>query len=249
MKDGIEKIDPQSDENSKQEENILRQKVEPKNLETFKFQERPQFLDESVTEKDEDHIRRTPTFEEQEKMDESINKLGNLFEGSNVRWQLDGALNISIMKGDYIGVHKDVDLSIESDDLEKLNDQLGIRGYGLFLSTDHPTDPTKRQMEHVGAQQFREAPEANLMIAAVNEDGKIKENETLNYVDVHLVKRDEQGNPLGPGGVKLPSKWYEPQLKKYQEVEINLSHPAKVAYFKIREQDLLTLLIFECWLK
>lgn len=228
MKEWMEKYIPSPEEVITPE-----QKATLKTRERFKFQERPQFLDESVTEQDKGDVRRTPTPEERETIDKNIKKLGKIFESSDVRWQLDGALNISLMKGDYIGVHKDVDLGIESDDLEKLDDQLGRNGYGLFLSTEHPTDPTKRQMERVDAQQFREAPEAHLMIAAIDEQGKIKENETLNYVDVHLVKRDEQGNPLGHGEIKLPSKWYESQPKNYQGAEINLSHPTKVAYFKI----------------
>ena len=201
--------------------------------ERYKFQERPQFPDESVLEHDKDDVRRIPKPEEKESMDSNVAKLGKIFNGSDIGWQLDGALNISLMKGEYIGVHKDVDLSVESKDLEKLDTQLIKNGYGLFLSTEHPNDKTKRQMERVGAQQFREAPEAHLMIAAIDGQGKIRENEGLNYIDVHLVKRDKDRNPLGYSGVKLPQKWYEPQPKIYQGSEVNLSHPAKVAYFKI----------------
>jgi hypothetical protein len=209
------------------------QKAASENRERLKFQERPRFLDEPTIDQNEGGIRRIPKLEEREAMDSDINKLGKIFGGSNVRWQLDGALNISLMKGEYIGVHKDVDLSIEADDLEKLDDQLGQQGYGLFLSTEHPTDKTKRQMERVGPRQFREASGVHPMIVAIDEYGKIKENEKLNYIDVHLIKRDKEGNPLGHGGVKLPVKWCEPQPKEYQGTEINLSHPAKVAYFKI----------------
>jgi len=234
MREGMEKYTPPPEEIAKAEKMMTpEQKVASETRERFKFQERPQFLDELITEQDKGDVRRMPTPEERESMDSNISKLGKIFEGSDVRWQLDGALNISLMKGEYIGVHKDVDLSIEANDLEKLDDQLGRNGYGLFLSTEHPTNETKRQMERVSARQFREAPEAHLMIAAIDEQGKIKENEKLNYIDVHLVKRDADKNPLGYGEVKLPAKWYEPNTKSYQGAEINLSHPAKVAYFKI----------------
>lgn len=208
-------------------------KIVPESPKYIRFQERPQFLDESVTEDETEGVRRMPSTRERESMDSNISKLGKLFEGSDVKWQLDGALNISLMSDDYIGVHKDVDLSIEDSDLEKLEHQLSQNNYGLFLSTEHPTDSEKRQMEHVSAQKFREAPETHLMIAAVDEQGKIKEGEKLNFIDVHLVRRDEKGNPLGYAEIKLPSKWYEPQPKSYQGSNINLSHPAKVAYFKI----------------
>lgn len=200
--------------------------------EQFRNQERPAFFDETVLDQDKGDERREPTDAEREQMNENMQKLGNIFEGSDVSWQLDGALNISLMKGEYIGVHKDVDLTIDPDDLEKLEQQLFSKGYGLFLSSEHE-DPKKRKMEWASAGEFREAPEEHLMIAAVDEQGKIREGESLNFLDVHLVKRDEEGRPLGFGGVPLPEKWYEPQQTTFQEAEINLSHPAKVAYFKL----------------
>ncbi len=200
--------------------------------EQFRHQERPAFFDETVLDQDKGDERRAPTDAEREQMNRDMKKLGNIFEGSDVRWQLDGALNISLMKGEYIGVHKDVDLTIDPDDLENLEQQLFSKGYGLFLSSEHE-DPKKRKMEWVASDEFKEAPEEHLMIAAVDEQGKIREGESLNFLDVHLIKRDEQGKPLGFGGVPLPEKWYEPQPTTFQEEEINLSHPAKVAYFKL----------------
>lgn len=200
--------------------------------EQFRHQERPAFFDETVLDQDKGDERREPTDAEREQMNEDMQKLGDIFEGSDVRWQLDGALNISLMKGEYIGVHKDVDLTIDPEDLEKLEQQLFSKGYGLFLSAEHE-DPKKRKMQWASAGEFREAPEEHLMIAAVDEQGKIREGESLNFLDVHLVKRDEEGRPLGFGGVPLPEKWYEPQQTTFQEAEINLSHPAKVAYFKL----------------
>ena len=200
--------------------------------EQFRHQDRPAFFDETVLDQDKGDERRQPTDVEKEQMDGDIKKLGDIFEGSDVRWQLDGALNVSLMKGDYIGVHKDVDLTVDPDDLERLEQQLFSKRYGLFLSSEHE-NPKKRKMEWVSASEFREAPEEHSMIAAVDDQGKIREGESLNFLDVHLIKRDEQGRPLGFSGVPLPEKWYEPQLTIYQGAEINLSHPAKVAYFKL----------------
>lgn len=214
--------------------------------EQFRHQERPAFFDETVLDQDKGDERREPTDAKREQMNRNVEKLGDIFEGSDVRWQLDGALNISLMKGEYIGVHKDVDLTVDPDDLEKLEQQLFSKGYGLFLSSEHE-DPKKRKMKWVSASEFREAPEEHLMIAAVDEHGKIREDESLNFLDVHLIKRDEQGRPLGFGGVPLPEKWYEAQPTIFQGKEINLSHPAKVAYFKLHgkrgfdQTDLLSL--------
>ena len=82
----------------------------------------------------EDHLdRRPPTPEEREKMDRELIDLGNLMKDSNVWWQLDGALNISLSEGDYIGVHRDIDVSFLREDIPKLETYLKERGYGLFL--------------------------------------------------------------------------------------------------------------------
>ncbi len=214
--------------------------------ERFRHQERTAFPEEMILDQNKGDERREPTDAEIEQMNNDMKKLGGVFEGLDVHWQLDGAPNISLIKGEYIGIHKDVDLTIDPDDLEKLEQQLFSKGYGLFLSSEHE-DPKKQKMEWVTAGEFREASEEHLMITAVDEQGKIREGESLNFLDVNLVKRDEQGKPLGFGGVLLPEKWYEPQPTTFQGVEINLSHPAKVAYFKLHgkrgfdQTDLRTL--------
>lgn len=198
----------------------------------LRHQERPAFFDETVLDQDVRDTRREPNNAEREEMNEKLNKLGNLFECSGVRWQLDGALNISLMKGDFIGVHKDVDLTIDPDDLEKFEKILFAKGYGLFLSSQHE-DPNKRRMEWVSADEFRNAPDDHLMIVAFDEQGQILKDEPFNFLDVHLIKRDANGRPLGFYEAPLPKEWYEPQVVLFHGKDINLSHPAKVAYFKL----------------
>lgn len=198
----------------------------------LRHQERPAFFDETVLDQDFGDVRREPNSTEREEMNEKLIKLGSLFEGSGVRWQLDGALNISLMKGDFIGVHKDVDLTIDPDDLEKFEQELFTKGYGLFLSSRHE-DPNKRKMEWVSADEFRSAPDDHLMICTIDEQGQIRKDEPFNFLDVHLIKRDANGRPLGFYDVPLPEEWYEPQTVLFHGKNINLSHPAKVAYFKL----------------
>lgn len=176
-------------------------------------------------------------------MDQKIERLSVLLSKAPVRWQLDGALNISLLKGDYIGVHKDVDLSIEPEDLEALEEHLHKQGYGLFLHSKH-TDPNKKTMTWVATSEFRETPHERSLVA-IDPMGKIRFDATLNFVDVHLIQRDEKGNPLGFQGVPLPKKWYEPKPYIYKGNELFLSHPAKVMYFKLhgnRAYDLIDLL-------
>ena len=213
---------------------IQEAKTTPEAGESFQFQERYPFED-FMAHIDQDAERRPPTEEERQRMDSNLIQLGKIFEGSDIKWQIDGGLNISLVKGDYIGIHKDVDISIEESELEKIDTQLKKSGYGLFLSyPKNPKEPQgKKIMERVGAKKFSEAEQDHLMIASVDGKGKIKEGKTLNFIDVHLVKRNTEGNPTGGSGVELPEKWFEPQPTTFQGQEVNLSHPAKTAYFKL----------------
>ncbi len=231
----MEKYKPSSEEVAKAEEMMTpEQKTASEVRGRFKFQERDPF-DDFMEHIDQDAERRPPTPEEKGRMDANLVKLGKVFEGSDLKWHVDGALNISLAKGEYIGIHKDVDISIEQNELEKVDGQLERSGYGLFLS--YPKDPKepkgKKVMERVGAQEFTDEQSGHLMIAAIDEQGKIREGETLNFIDVHLVKRNQTGNPTGWGGVELPPKWFEARPVQFQGQEIHLSHPAKVAYFKL----------------
>ena len=112
-----------------------------------KIQERAAFHDESVLSEVGMGERRKASVEEKKSMDKNLEKLADIFEGSNIHWQLDGALNISLMNNnEYIGVHKDVDVTIDPDDLGKLEKQLFEKNYGLFLSSRHEEDINKRKM-------------------------------------------------------------------------------------------------------
>ncbi len=231
----MEQYTPSQEEIAKIEEAItLEQKTASEIRERYKYQELGSF-DYFMANIDKNEERRTPTPEEKERMDASLVQLGKIFGSSNTRWHIDGALNISLMKGEYIGIHKDVDISIEKDEIEKVDGQLARNGYGLFLSylknTEEPDG--KKIMERVGAKKFSEAELENLIIAAIDEQGKIKDGEMLNFIDVHLVKRNKSGRPVSWSGVELPDKWFEAQPIQYQGQEIHLSHPAKVAYFKL----------------
>lgn len=222
------------------------QKSATEEREEFFIQERDDWDDEAWVGKNE--VRKIPNDRERKAMDEDLKKLGEIFKGSGIKWQLDGALNISLMRGgDYIGVHKDTDISIELDDLEALDAHLLKSGYGLFLSYSENLEDrkSKKMMKRVGAQGFREANgHEHYMIAAIDERGKILKNENLNFIDTHLIQRSADGKPLGYGGAVLPEEWLESQPMEFQGEVINLSHPARVAYYKLhmkRDYDMIDL--------
>jgi hypothetical protein len=208
-------------------------KPEPEGPYSLKFQERSPFGD--FLARIDNGVRPEATPEDQERMDSNLVQLGKIFEGSNTNWHIDGALNISIRKGTYLGVHKDVDVAIEKADLPTMQQQLEANGYGLFFS--YPKNPDEPEganiMERVSAEKFAEGASDHLSIAAIDGNGKIRTGASLNFIDVHLVKRNEQGKPLDWGDVELPEEWFIAQPTQFKGQELHLSHPAKVAYYKL----------------
>ena len=181
---------------------------------------------------DENFVRKPPAPEAIEKMDKSIEELGQIFDKSDLNWHLDGALNISLMNGQYIGEHKDVDISVEKNELKSIQDQLLKNGYGLFLSyTKNETG--NKIMKRVGYKDFAESEAEHMLIAAIDQNGKIRQDKALNFVDIHIIQRNQNGEALGVSGTPIPKKWTEPQQIKFHDEKINLSHPGKVLYYKL----------------
>ncbi len=184
---------------------------------------------------DENYERRPPTETEAAEMDQRVKQLGEVMGDSPATWTLDGALNISLMKGKYIGYHKDVDISVEKNQLAELEAHLEQKGYGLFLSLPNKSAEGGHIMRRVSYLDFAQPVDSSIayIIAAIDEQGKIKEDEPLNYIDVHVVNRNDQDQPVGVSGMALPEKWFEPQPIEKDGSTINLSHPAKVVYYKL----------------
>ncbi|PIX62480.1 hypothetical protein CO057_04655 [Candidatus Uhrbacteria bacterium CG_4_9_14_0_2_um_filter_41_50] len=202
-------------------------------------QEQPPW--EDFTEKiDENFVRKKPSPEVIKTMNQSLRELGQAFEGSDLNWHLDGALNISLMNGagenpeKYIGEHKDVDISVEKGELEALEAQLLKNGYGLFLSRTE--DKTKNKiMRRASFRDFAESDAEHILIAAIDKNGKIRRDKALNFVDVHIIQKDETGKPLGVSGTPIPEKWVQPQPLEFQGRQINISHSGKVLYYKLHQ--------------
>lgn len=203
--------------------------------EPLPFQERDPFQD-FIEQIDAHGERRQPTQEERERMDRSLSALASLFKDSGVRWQLDGALNISLLKGDYIGIHKDIDVSIESADLPRLDEVLRARGYGLFLSRIEKTEGKGNKMilERVSSEDFLAATgvDRHPMIASVNAKGEVQEGGDLNFIDTHIIQRVD-GKPTGHHQVAVPESWYVTTNVVFHGTEIPVANPALVAYYKL----------------
>lgn len=230
-----EKYIPSEAEIKKAEEMMTPEQAEATRIrEQNVYQEREPFADEVLVGTYKEG--RLPSPEEVESMNNNLVRLGELFKDSELNWHLDGAINISLLKGEYIRAHKDIDISVEEDELQKLDELLGSKGYGLFLSypKNPENDSSEMIMERVGANDFKDTGFKHTMIAAIDQEGKIIDTEELNYIDVHVTSRDEKGCPLGRSQARLPKEWYEGRRVDFKDQEIKVSHPAKVAYFKIQ---------------
>lgn len=184
---------------------------------------------------DENFERKPITSEQENELNHRLEELGEVFKNSNLNWHLDGALNISLMNGGkYIGYHKDVDVSVEKEELAKLEAHLLKNGYGLFLSRTEGKEKNK-VMRRVGYENFHDSETEHMMIAAIDEKGKIRRDKFLNFVDVHIAERNAERQLLGKVGIVLPEKWAKPYPIELQGQQINLSHPGKVLYFKLHQ--------------
>jgi len=197
-------------------------------------QAQPPWEDFASVNVDQEAKRKPATPEQVKEMDKRMAELGDAFAGSKLNWHLDGALNISLLAGKYIGYHKDVDVSVEQTELAQLEAQLFDHGYGLFLSSTN-NETGERQLRRVGFRVFEDSEKEHMLIAAIDERGKLRDDKTLNFVDVHVVARNEAGEALGCSDVVIPEKWAKPYPVEFNGKQINLSHPGKVLYYKLHQ--------------
>lgn len=178
--------------------------------------------------------RRPPTRAEREKMDKEIVALGTIFKDSNMWWQLDGSLNISLRVGDYIGVHRDVDVSVLEKELSKLEKILLAKGYGLFLyKREKKGRKIKRTLRRVEYSDFSASNGWKTKIVAVNEKGEVNFGADLISIDTEVIKRDTKGKLRGWGGIVYPDSWLLGETIDFKGVSIRLSHPARFLFRKI----------------
>ncbi|MDP2951000.1 MAG: hypothetical protein Q8N55_01305, partial [bacterium] len=208
------------------------EKSSPENKEgdfEWLLQKWPAFNDEAFEEENIDlnGKRKPATPEQKEKMDNDFEKLGKLLEGSDISWFLGGAANISFAEGEYIGFHKDIDLSVEDGDLEKLEKHLKSKGYGLFIREGDIVGETT--WRRVGAKKVN----GDTVICRIDERGAIDKEDSLSFVDLYPIRRNKQGEAIGHFDIILPEKWFEPKIIDFKETKLNLSPPARLAYFKL----------------
>jgi hypothetical protein len=216
MKNPLELVFPTKEQSKKNE------------LQPFPFQ--GGFENKKITEEGE---RFSLSPERRDQLDTMIAEVAKLFEGSSVNWAIDGGLSVSLLRGEYMGEHRDLDVAVENSQLEQLQQLVESKGFGLFVTLN----PQKREtmiMKRVNWQEFSDAPTFLFWIIAVDEEGLIQKDKPLSFVNVHKIKRNEDDIPLSEEGYILPAEWFKSKTVEYQGKILNLAHPAKTAYYKLK---------------
>lgn len=182
---------------------------------------------------------REPTPERREKIENGLERLAEVFAGADFPWTLDGAVNISLYRGRFMRDHKDLDISVFSDDLHKLESLLKAHSYGLFVSRG--MGEQEMLVERVRADQLEaelHVGDPNIMIITIDAEDKIARDveDPINYSDlhVHVLEKEQQGILIHYTGMTLPKRFFEPIRKELPSGKsINLSQPGIVAYHKL----------------
>ncbi|HAS00153.1 MAG: hypothetical protein US57_C0002G0046 [Candidatus Moranbacteria bacterium GW2011_GWC2_37_73] len=160
-------------------------------------------------------------------------ELEKLFDCSGLSWIVDGGLSVSILLGDFIGEHRDLDLAVEEFQLEKLQEWIERKGYGLFVTLGVQSRETMF-MKRVNWKEFSTADTYLFWIIAVDENGLIQKDKSLSFINVHIIRRNELGNPLSWGKKVLPAHWFYSEVVEFQGSVLNVASPLKTAYYKLR---------------
>ena len=191
------------------------------------------------------------TPEVREKMDRELIAFGKLMEGSHIWWQLDGGLNVSLRRiatgGDYLGLHKDIDLSIFADDLPRLRDHIESRGYGLFYYSKDDESGT-RKFEEILDEEVKPRMGTKMRILAVDRaTGNIDVNADLMVAGPIIHYRNNEGQFIGWRGLAYPEKWLTGETIDFKGMTLMLSHPARFIFNKLfypgkyHDEDLETM--------
>jgi hypothetical protein len=182
-----------------------------------------------------------PTEERAREIKAMLEETAKIFDDANIRYVLDGALNISLYEGDFFRDHRDVDVSVFSEDISKLAKILEQKGYALFRFPKDVNEVIKEKgvvrHELLDPEKIdpRKISRERLLFLRVN--GKL-EIDTENYAwfDVHALDTNENGDIVQLNGTILPQLKYAeaPSYTMENGKELKLSHPAILAYHKLK---------------
>jgi hypothetical protein len=197
----------------------------------FKESEWPdRFISDNETE------RRPATPEERERMDRELTALSTLLNSAGVWWQLDGSLNLSVRNGDYVGVHRDIDVSLLKQEVPALASYLEAHGCGLFFYKKVVSEDAGKVRTLMAATlpDFLEGmPGWQRRIAPVDAEGRAITSGNLPPVESSFIEEDAVGCFHGSDGVTFPARWMEGETREFHGSNFNLSNPARFLFYKL----------------
>lgn len=182
-----------------------------------------------------------PTEERVLEIKAMIEETATIFDEADIRYVLDGALNISLYEDEFFRDHRDVDVSVFSEDIPKLAKILEQKGYALFRFPKDVNEVIKEKgvvrHELLDPEKIdpRNISRERLLFLRVNENLEI-DTENYAWFDVHALDTNENGDIVQLNGTILPQSKYTEAVSYTTESgkELRLSHPAILAYHKLK---------------
>lgn len=181
----------------------------------------------------EDGSRAPLTMERKNQLCVMLSEVERLFDCTGLSWSIDGGLSVSLLKGEFIGEHRDLDIAVESRQLRQLQEMIEGKRFGLFVTLNVEKRETM-VMKRVDWKNFSRANTYLFWIIAVDENGLIQKDKPLSFINVHIIRRNKQGIPLSEGKRELPVHWFYPRAVEFQGSFLNVAAPIKTVYFKLQ---------------
>ena len=192
--------------------------------------------------------REKPSEERIGEIKNELEEAADLFQSADVPYIVDGALNISLYKGNFFREHRDIDFGVFSKDIPKLAHALERKGYALFR---FPKDVDEKLKEKMVLPHELIRPD-EIDISKISREHifflRVKDNfeiDTDNYTcfDIHALDQNENGDIVRLNGTVIPKEYYEntPEYTTDSGKKLRLCHPTILAYHKLlegREHDL-----------
>jgi len=147
-----------------------------------------------------------PNSERAQEIDKELATVATLFEGENINWRLDGAINISLRRGEYYREHKDLDISILDNDVPQFFDASRRKGYAIYYVDPSETMPVAKEQGYVKAESVtpEDVSAGKKKLILLRRDGDSYDFNS--YIDVHVLEKNEGGKIIEYPGITLPDE-------------------------------------------
>lgn len=132
----------------------------------------------------------------------ALNSLCDLLKEGNFEWYIVGGLGIYLQKGKITRFHHDIDIEIDTKDVEKLHTHMKTKDYSLMkkiLTANIPTN--KRMAVYTECKPEECTPELESRVRLVHNSSKIVQKlELLSFIDISFKQKNNQETLFGYHG-------------------------------------------------